>query len=163
MDWMFWVWIVLAAVLIVGEMFTAGFFLLVFGIGAVASAVVTVLGGAQAAQWIAFVVVSALAYAGTRPFARRMHRTATDGVGADRYIGDRARVIETVDNDNATGMVRYQREQWRAEAVGDQVIPEGNWVEIVQVDGAHLIVRPAAPPEEASSSQAEDLEADARD
>ncbi len=163
MDWMLWVWLGLAAFLTVAEIFTASFFLIVFGIGAAASAITVALGGGPAAQWIAFVVVSALAYAGTRPFAQRMHRSSTDGVGADRYIGDRARVIETVDNDNATGMVRYQREQWRAEAVGDEVISEGSWVEIVQVDGAHLIVRPAASPEEVPSSAHEGPEADARD
>jgi membrane protein implicated in regulation of membrane protease activity len=38
MDQWFWVWTVLAAALIVGEIFTAGFFLLPFGLGAVVAA-----------------------------------------------------------------------------------------------------------------------------
>ena len=39
MPWI-WFWVILAAVLVVGEIFTAGFFLLPFGVGAMVAALV---------------------------------------------------------------------------------------------------------------------------
>ena len=60
MDVWSWGWLILAAVLLVGEMVTAGFFLIVFGIGAIGSFLVAVLGGSVLWQWITFLVVSAL-------------------------------------------------------------------------------------------------------
>ena len=39
-----WIWMILAALFVVGEIFTAGFFLLWFGIGAAVSGVIALLG-----------------------------------------------------------------------------------------------------------------------
>jgi len=58
MDGWFWVWFVLAAVLSVAELFTAGFFLLPFGIGAGVAALLNLFGVSLAWQWVAFLGTS---------------------------------------------------------------------------------------------------------
>jgi membrane protein implicated in regulation of membrane protease activity len=147
MDYMLWVWLILAAVLLIGEMLTAGFFLIIFGIGAIGAAVATAFGGGQVVQWITFVAVSAIAFGLTRGFAQRVHSSVADSsVGADRYVGRKARVVEAVDNSQGKGMVRVEQEQWRAESHDESVIADGALVEIVSVDGAHLIVKPFHAP-----------------
>jgi membrane protein implicated in regulation of membrane protease activity len=143
---MFWVWLILAAVLITGEIFTAGFFLLWFGIAAAAAAVAALLGAGDVLQWVIFVGLSFLLWASTRPLARRMLRnTATEPVGAERYRGAKGIVIQEIDNAQAKGMVRVEREEWRAESQDGSVIPEGTWVEVVDLTGARLVVKPSDP------------------
>ena len=55
------VWLIIAAIFIGAEVLTPGFFLLWFGIGALAAALMATLGiGSVAAQLIVFLVVSTL-------------------------------------------------------------------------------------------------------
>ena len=59
MDQLAWIlWLILGIALIVAEIFTLGFFLLWFGIGAIAAALVGLLGGGIFLQFLAFAIVS---------------------------------------------------------------------------------------------------------
>jgi len=62
--WM--LWMILAALCIIGEIFTAGFFLLWFGIGAAAAGAAALLGLGAAWQWGLFVVLTAVLFAVSR-------------------------------------------------------------------------------------------------
>ena len=53
-----WLWTGLAVVMGIGEIFTAGFFLLPFAIGAAAAAILAWLGVALLPQWLVFFGVS---------------------------------------------------------------------------------------------------------
>ncbi len=158
MDIWSWGWLILGAVLLVGEIVTMGFFLIVFGIGAIGAFLVAVFGGSVLWQWIVFIVVSTLAFAGSRRFAEKVNKGPEDyGVGAERYTGDRAWVTETIDAAAATGMVRIDREEWRADSVDKSVIPAETWTVIVKVDGTRMVVKPA---EEAGAAAPEDAPVD---
>ena len=136
-----WVWMVLAAICIVAEIFTAGFFILWFGIGALAAGLLSLLGVGVGWQWAAFVVVSGVLFAVSRRFAERFTKQQPPGIGADRFIGKRGMVLETIDNRENTGRVRIDKEEWRADSVTDEVIPAGKRVEVVRLDGTHLVVK----------------------
>src|SRR5215204_5418154 len=59
MDQLAWIfWLVLGVALIVAEIFTLSFFLLWFGIGAFAAALVGLVGGGFFLQFLAFAIVS---------------------------------------------------------------------------------------------------------
>lgn len=153
MDLITWVWMIVAAVFLIGEMLTAGFFLLVFGVGAIGAALVSAFGGSVLWQWIAFVVLSTIAFGFSRKFAKKVHRGPEDyGVGAERYTGMKAWVIETIDKAAATGMVRVDREEWRADSIDGEIILEGNWVEVEEVDGTRLIVKMSPADQKSSES-----------
>ncbi len=150
MDIMTWAWLILAAILLIGEMLTVGFFLIVFGIGALAAFIVALFNGSILWQWIVFFVVSAIAWAGSRRFARSVHRGPTTfGVGAERYTGLKGYVIETIDPAAATGMVRVDREEWRADSSDRTVIEKDTWAVVEKVDGTRLVVRPLEAGEDA--------------
>ena len=53
-----WIWTILAAIFVVAEILSAGFFLLWFGIGAGVAAVLALLGAGFAWQIVAFIGVS---------------------------------------------------------------------------------------------------------
>ncbi len=134
-----WIWLGVAVVLGVGEMATAGFFLLPFAVGAVVAAVLAWLNIAAAAQWVAFIGVSVLALVALRKFVP----TDEDhpAMGANRFLHARATVIEDVERASGAGRVRVETEEWRATTDGD-TIPIGTEVRVTAIRGARLVVEP---------------------
>jgi membrane protein implicated in regulation of membrane protease activity len=76
---------------------------------------------------------------------RRGGRAAN--VGAERWVGRQAHVLEAIPA-HGTGVVRLDREQWRAESGTDTDIPAGSAVLVTRLDGTRLEVVPLelAPP-----------------
>lgn len=138
----FWVWLAAAVALSVAEIFTAGFFMLPFGIGAAAAAVLAALGIDLGWQWAVFVGVSVLLLFTLRRFAERITHEPPVKVAGDRLIGKEGSVIERIDNAVNTGRVRVDREEWLADTVGDAVCEAGARIKVVAVEGAHLVVEP---------------------
>lgn len=137
-----WVWMIFAAVFVVGEIFTAGFFLLVFGIGAAAAGVLALIGAGSMWQWIAFIVVSFVSFLASRRFAERVSDEQPPGIGADRFIGEQCVVLEAIDDDKNTGRVRMAKEEWRADSADGDVIPVDARVVVTAIQGTHLVVKP---------------------
>lgn len=138
-----WVWLGLAAILIIGEMLTAGFFLLPFGLGAAAAAVLAFMDAPLIWQWAVFLVASAALLAGLRRFADRVTHEPPEKVGVDRLIGKHGTVIEAVEPGDGRGRVRIEREEWRADTSGSETIHEGARVTVERISGTHLVVRAA--------------------
>lgn len=141
-----WFWIILAAILVVGEIFTAGFFMLPFGIGAGVAALAAGFGAGAAVQWTVFVIVSVIALLLVKRFADRVTAGAGPGVASDRVIGKVGLVLEEVHPHGFTGRVRLGTEEWRAESDGEEHIPTGATVEVLRIEGTHLVVRPRQSP-----------------
>ena len=144
-----WIWVGTAVVLTVGEMASPGsFFLLPFAIGAFVAAILAVLDAPIGIEWLAFVAVSLASLAALRPIARRLDRGETvDGIGAKRLIGEPASVIEAIPGSGDLGLVRVDREEWRAQTVEGTPLPVGTPVRIVEVRGTRVIVHPTQSPE----------------
>lgn len=145
-----WVWLAVAVVGLAGEIVTTGtFFLLPFGIGAAGACVAAFAGVGLALQWLIFVVVSAIASAAVRPLARRLDRdVTTDGVGARRWIGMTALVLDDIPaGADETGLVRVGREEWRAQSASGRPVAAGERVTVVEVLGTRLIVSVPHPGE----------------
>jgi len=133
----------LAAIFIVAEIFTAGFFILWFGVGAVVAGVMALLDLGAGWQWGAFVVVSGILLIISRRFAERFTKKQPPGIGADRFVGKTGVVLEEIDNEKDTGRVRMDKEEWRAETENGEVIPAGARVTVKRLDGVHLVVTPS--------------------
>lgn len=136
-----WVWMAIAAFFVVAEIFTMGFFLLWFGVGAAVAGVLALVGLGPGWQLGSFVVVSLVLFVVSRRFAERFTKKQPPGVGADRFIQKRGVVIEQIDNLKNTGRVRIGKEEWRADSHSDEVIPVGQTIQVTRVDGTHLVVK----------------------
>jgi membrane protein implicated in regulation of membrane protease activity len=136
-----WLWMGLAAIFIIGEIFTEGFFLLWFGVGAILAGLLAIFGAGPAWQWAAFVVASAVLFAVSRRFADRFTHKQPPGIGADRLIGRLGVVLEDIDNLENVGKVRIDKEEWRAESDDDDRIAAGTRVQVVRLDGTHAVVK----------------------
>jgi len=140
-----WIWIGAAVVLAIGEMLTAGFFLLPFAVGAAAAAILAFLGVNPIVQLVTFVVVSVLFLVILQRFARHDDSQPLVDAGGSRYVGSTAVVIEPVDRLGTRGLVRVQTEEWRAVTDQPITIPAGAEVRVVEVRGTRLVVEPLPP------------------
>ena len=134
------IWIVAAAVLAAGEIFTLGFFLGPIAVAAVLAAAVAALGGAVEIQLIAFVVGSLASLAFLRPIVNRHLRTpAALRTGTAALVGESALVVEKVD---ATGgRVRIGGDVWSARTYDDDgPIEPGARVTVLEIKGATALV-----------------------
>jgi membrane protein implicated in regulation of membrane protease activity len=155
-DWR-WVWIIATAVFTIGELTSPGsFFMLPFAIGALAATVLAFLGVDVVIEWLVFVGVSLAVFAALRPVARRLNRSVDDtGVGSRRLLGHSAVVVREIPPGGDVGLVRVDREEWRAQSTDGAAIPTGTAVRVADVQGTRVIV---AAVDQVSSSAPEELE-----
>jgi membrane protein implicated in regulation of membrane protease activity len=135
-----WLWTGLALVMGVGEIFTAGFFLLPFAIGAAAAAILAWIGVAVVSQWLVFFGVSLVAFVYLRRYIARQDEITPQAVGANRWANTRGIVLTAIEPLASTGIVRIGGEEWRATA--DHPIPAGTQVVVLEVSGSRLVVTP---------------------
>jgi len=139
-----WIWLVIAAVLITGEMFVAGTFILIpFGLSAAVAMVLAFFGAPLIVDWIVFVGLGGVLFS---VFWRRSRISmaamkSPPGAGHDRLIGALGRTIESISDDPATsGLVKVGGEEWRA--ISDLgSIDSGSTVEIIEIRGTRVVVR----------------------
>jgi membrane protein implicated in regulation of membrane protease activity len=137
-DWVWWM--IAAGVLAVGEIATLGFFLGPVAVAAVTAAIVALIGGGLAAQWIVFIAVSLASLLVLRPIARRHLRTPGQlRTGTAALVGRDAVVLERVDRDG--GQVKLAGEVWSARSYDDdESFEAGSRVEVMKIDGATALV-----------------------
>jgi membrane protein implicated in regulation of membrane protease activity len=135
-----WLWTIFAIVMGIGEIFTAGFFLLPFAIGAGAAAILAWANAALIAQWLVFFGVSLFSLAYLRRFISRQDEGDQPRIGANRWIGLEGIVISDIDPISGSGMVKVESEEWRA--IAPQAISSGQKIIVTEVRGARLVVEP---------------------
>jgi membrane protein implicated in regulation of membrane protease activity len=135
------VWVVIAAVLAIGELLTPGlFFLGPVALAAAAAAVAAALGAGAVIAILVFLAGSVASLGVLRPIARsHLRLPALSRTGTDALVGRKATVTRRVD---ATGgRVRIGGEEWSARSYLDgEVYAEGATVGVVKIEGATALV-----------------------
>jgi membrane protein implicated in regulation of membrane protease activity len=137
------IWLVVAIVLVILEIMTAGFGVICFAIGAVFSALVAGLGGSITWQIVVFAVVSLLTFVFLRPVVIRFLDKKSEDVktNADAVIGRKGVVSERIDSAQHTGRVAIDGDDWKAISEDGSVIEKGAEVKIVKLDSIILTVK----------------------
>src|SRR5262245_62028860 len=143
------VWLIIAAVFIAIEVFTPGFFLLWFGVGALIASVMALLGvGSFALQMIVFLIVSVGLVIASRTifekfFTRQLdHNRLRSGVEA--MIGQVGTVVESSRGALNEGAVRVYGSVWTAfPTEGERPLSEGESVAVERIEGNAIYVRRA--------------------
>lgn len=145
--WIFWMLLGLA--LIAAEIFTSGFVLLWFGVGALAAALASMVGLGYPLQFLVFFVVSAGLTAASRTiFSNYFSRDADGGggrkFGADSLPGQTGTVVTSSKGALQEGAVKAFGSTWTAyPAEGEEPLEAGERVVIESVRGASIYVRRA--------------------
>jgi membrane protein implicated in regulation of membrane protease activity len=141
--WIFW--LVLGVILIIAEVFTLGFVLFWFGLGAIAAAFVGLVGGGLFLQFLVFAIVSVALTAMSRTiFAKYLTHRDEDTVkmGVDSLPGQVGTVTIASKGALREGAVKVYGSTWTAYPVdGETLLTEGEKVEVVSVKGSSIYVR----------------------
>ncbi|MFJ2030818.1 NfeD family protein [Streptosporangium sp. NPDC087985] len=140
-DWV--IWLILAVVLGVAEIFTLTTALGMLGAAALFAAVAAGLGLPVPLQLVVFAATLAAGVAVVRPIARRQLRQASSGkrFGIQALVGKPAYVVREVTG--REGRVRIGGEEWSARAYDETlVIPIGATVDVIEIEGATALVYP---------------------
>ena len=139
-------WTILGIILIVAEVFTAGFFLLWFGVGAIAAALLAYLGFGVGLQFLAFALLSIVLTALSRTIFVNYfsHQRSGKGLksGVDALPGQIGTVVLASRGALQAGEVKVFGSTWTAfPERGEAPLREGERVEVVRVQGASIYVR----------------------
>lgn len=132
-------WVVLGVVLLVIEIFAVSFFFMFFGLGALATALLTYLDVTKDfyTQLIAFGLVSVASMLLFRKQLRELfYRKGED---YNEFLNEKAKVVQPIPA-KGEGKVFYRGTEWLAEAIGGQAIAVGTQVKIKKVDGIRFFV-----------------------
>ena len=135
-------WLSILVLCIVIEIATMGLTTIWFAGGALIAAIASGLGAGVLVQWILFLVISLVLLIFTRPLAVRYMNKGVPKTNVNSLIGERAVVIQKINNLEQTGQVRINDIEWMARTSSDEVtIPEHAIVTIEDVQGVKLIVK----------------------
>ena len=135
-------WLILLACFLVVEAITVGLTTIRFAGGALVAAIASGLGAGILIQWVLFLIVSLALLIFTRPMAVRYMNKGVPKTNVNSLIGERAVVIQKINNLEQTGQVRINDIEWMARTSSDEVtIPEHAIVTIEDVQGVKLIVK----------------------
>jgi membrane protein implicated in regulation of membrane protease activity len=164
-------WTILGVLLIIAEIFTPGFVLLWFGVGALAAALASILGVGLGLQFLIFLTISVALTALSRTifvnyFSKGDDDPSARKFGADSMPGQVGTVVSSSRGAMQEGAVKVFGSVWTAyPAEGEEPLEAGERVVIERLQGASIYVRRVSSlpewrarelPEEKSQSELKD-------
>jgi membrane protein implicated in regulation of membrane protease activity len=146
-NWLWIFWAVLGAILVVAEIFTSGFVLLWFGVGALAAALIGLVGiDSLAIQFLVFAAVSiGLTVSSRTIFVNYFSKERTGQslrTGVDALPGKIGTVVSSSQGAMQEGAVKVFGSTWTAyPAPGEEPLEAGERVCVESVEGASIYVR----------------------
>ena len=139
-----YIWGAIFVLALIVEVATAGLATIWFAGGALVAFILRVLEVPLIWQVLAFVVISLLLLAFTRPMAVKYLNRKTERTNVlDKIIGRSALVTEEINNSLTTGKVVVDGMPWTARSSEEeQIIPVGTEVTVEQLMGVKCIVKP---------------------
>jgi len=136
-------WLIAAIILVIIEIFTAGFGALCFAFGALASALASYLGASFTWQLAVFAIVSLIAFLFVRPFVLKFLQKKTEDVktNADALIGKNGVVTEEIDHNRQLGRVKVDGDEWKAVTEDGHAVAAGTEVTIIARDSIIVTVK----------------------
>ncbi len=144
MDQYGWIiWIVIGVIFIVAEIFTLGFVLLWFGIGALLAGLMNLLGFGYVTQFLVFAIVSAALTLLSRQILVKFLNTETKvAIGIEALPGKIGIVTESSKGVLNEAAVKVYGSVWRAyPEEGEEPLNQGEKVMITRIEGASIYVR----------------------
>lgn len=117
-----------------------------FTLGALAAMAAALLGAGLGIQLLLFLVVSLAALVLAKRFLKERFNPHRQHTNADRILGSRALVTETIDDERETGAIRCGGLIWTARSLSGQPIPAGSTVCVQRIDGVKAMVSPIPEP-----------------
>ena len=134
------IWLGITIVAAIIEILTTDLVSIWFAAGGIVSLIACLLGASQTIQIVLFAIVSIFTIIIVRPIAKKYLRTNIEKTNVDRVIGKHGLVTKTITADNK-GEVKVMSTLWMATSNDNTTIHQGEYCEILAVEGAHLVVK----------------------
>lgn len=136
------IWLIVAGVLAVAEIFTLTAALGMLSAAALITAGTAAIGIPPPFQFLVFAAVATVTLVFVRPLAvRHVLQPQVARFGVDALVGKAAYVVAEVSGES--GRVRIDGEEWTARAYDETlVIPRGRTVDVMEISGATALVYP---------------------
>ncbi|MBD3168348.1 MAG: NfeD family protein [candidate division Zixibacteria bacterium] len=137
------IWVIIGILLIIVEIFTAGFLIINFGIGAIGAGIAAMLGLGIKTQIAVFAVVSLVLFIVSRKLASRYLSKDRPGskTNVDALVGKIGVVTVMIRGTTTRGGVKVSGEDWSAIGELEEDIKVGDRVVVTGIDGNKLIVK----------------------
>lgn len=136
-------WIYIGIILFIVEIFTLGFIVICFGLGAFASSIFAFFDASLSVQLIVFSTISSMSFLSIRPYLLKYLYSSSKKTktNSDSLIGRTGMVKEDINNEQNTGRVTVDGDNWRAYSQEDSIIKKGSKVEVVKINSIILTVK----------------------
>jgi len=137
------IWIILAVLLLIVEIFTPAFLAACLAIGCIFAGVSSLMDFGVIIQLLAFSIGTLISFFGVRPFILKYgHQKSGDlKTNVDALVGKIGKVTVAIDNFQNQGRIKVEGDDWKAESENNEIIDVGERVEIVKVVSTILIVK----------------------
>lgn len=133
------IWLIVGILLVVAEVLSGDFVLVMLGAAALAAAGVSALGAVDLVSVLVFAASSVGLIVGARPFVKKRLQL---GMGVKMHhealLGSRAVAVSQVDEHG--GQVKIGGDTWSARTLDGSVIEPGEAVTVVEISGATAVV-----------------------
>lgn len=137
------IWVIVALVFVIVEIFTSGFAVMCISFGCLFGA------GASALDWdikwqlLLFAIGTVLAFLTVRPLIYKFFYKKSNEVktNVDALIGRRAIVTERIEGELRPGRIKVDGDDWKAVSTIEEPIEAGEAVEITAIDSIIVTVK----------------------
>ena len=139
------IWVIIALVFVIIEMFTSGFAVMCISFGSIFGAVASALDLDIKWQLLIFAIGTALAFMTVRPLVYKLFYKKEKEVktNVDALVGRKAVVTERIEGEHRPGRVKIDGDDWKAISVDMEPIEVGESVEITAINSVILTVKRA--------------------
>ena len=138
------IWLLIAAVFVVIEIFTSGFAVACFSVGCACGAIIAACDGTLTWQIVAFAIGTFLAFVLIRPVVMKyLDKKTNDNhikTNMDNIIGKTAVVTERIE-ENGYGRVKIDGDDWKAQTTDGTAAEVGDRMQIVSYESIVLTVK----------------------
>lgn len=133
-----WMWLIIAGVLLIIEIFTLGFLVFWFSVAAAITCIVSIFTPNIVIQVLVFVITSTVLIFFTKKFSDKIrNKEVTKKFNIDTVIGEIG-IVEQEVSKLKFGVVKVGGSKWTA--VSEETIEEGQEIIVKKVDGVKLVV-----------------------
>ncbi|MCX6153327.1 MAG: NfeD family protein [Candidatus Kapabacteria bacterium] len=138
-------WFIASFIFVILEIITPGFFFLWFGIGAITTGLLDLLGfNSLIPQIIVFVVISLALVAMSRTIFKNIFIKKSPGkeiiTNVNVLLGKQGIVTTTINNDKSEGRILVEGQDWSARSANNDIIEQNMNVIILRFEGIKAIV-----------------------
>lgn len=137
---MWHIWVIVAGIFFIAEIFTTGFLVFWFGLSALVVSFLSFFIQDIIIQTTIFLILSVILIFATRPLVNKFLQTKSVKTNVFSSIGKHGIVISELDSKKGVGQIKANGEVWSAEEINGKKVPKDAEVVIVKIVGVKAIV-----------------------